>query len=168
MRLHHNLIKNIYVRHFFTFLLFLVIVFLVQLFGSLQGSGELSSWYSTLQKPDWQPPAFVFGPVWMVLYFLIAGAGYFIWISPKSKNRSTALLLWIFQLFFNGLWSYLFFTLQKPLLAALDLTLIVILVLAFFVRSFKVHRGAMIAFFPYLLWLLYAGAINWVIVFLNR
>jgi benzodiazapine receptor len=167
MRLHHKLIKNLYVRHFFTFLLFLAIVFLIQFLGSIQGHGDFSSWYSSLERPNWESSEFVVGPVWIVLYFLIAGAGYFLWISPKSKKRASALLIWILQLFFNALWPFLFFTMQNPMLAALDLTLVVVLVLLFLVRSYSVNRAATIAFFPYLLWLLYAVVLNWAIISLN-
>ena len=130
---------------------------------------SVSQWYVTLQKPDWTPPSWVFGPVWTVLYLMIAISGWLIWMrkNPLQKKR-VALVLYGAQLLCNLLWSYFFFSLQNPGLALLNICALLILI-GLNIASFKkLYRPAAILLIPYFLWTLYAAALNAAIWSLNH
>lgn len=99
-------------------LVFLVIAFLPSL-GALAVS--TGGWYAALNKPMWNPPSFIFGPVWTVLYILIGLAGYFAWTRGGRDGRATVFAAYGAQLIANGLWTPLFFGMQRPVLALADL-----------------------------------------------
>ncbi|MCC5788025.1 MAG: tryptophan-rich sensory protein [Opitutales bacterium] len=121
-------------------------------------------WYGTLEKPSWNPPNWVFGPVWTVLYVMIAVAGWLTW-KARPSLRQPALLLWIGQLVLNGLWSAVFFGLQMPLAALLVVIALLALIVAFVLTT--PSRGARFLFLPYGLWVAFATALNAAIVWLN-
>lgn len=90
------------------FLIFLLAVFMLNFLGALVTKANLMPWYRTLAKPDFNPPSWVFGPVWTFLYIVIAWVGAFIWLLPKSFKRTKLLSLWLGQMFLNFIWSFLF------------------------------------------------------------
>lgn len=124
--------------------------------------------YGLLKKPSWQPPPRVFGPVWTVLYGLMAGAGYRVWKSAPGPGRNRALALWATQLGLNAAWSPLFFGRKRPRAALADLALLLPAVAATTAASARVDgkAGAMLA--PYLAWTGFATALNRGIVRKNR
>ena len=147
---------------------FLFLCFLIGYLGSISTRGSLDSWYSPLQKPSWNPPPWVFGPVWTFLYVLIAFSGWLLFFSKKSPAKSWALLFYFFQLAFNGLWSFLFFYLENPLLSLIDIVLLNIFVFATIVAAFKTSKKtAGFLLLPYLFWTFYALTLNAAIVYLN-
>lgn len=129
---------------------------------------SLSSWYLELSKPSWNPPAFVFGPVWTVLYTLMGIAAYLVWRTPKEHvYRSRALVLYGVQLGLNALWTPFFFGLQNPALALMDIGLLLLCIVMTIVYFFKVKQSAALLLFPYLAWVVFATFLNLSIVMLN-
>ncbi len=125
------------------------------------GPAVNSSWYADLIKPSFQPPSWLFGPVWTALYALMGIVLYLIW-SQKSLIK-----LFIAQLFFNFLWSVLFFGLKTPFFAFLNILILWILILVLTIKLFKTKKLAGYLFLPYLLWVTFASILNLSIFILN-
>ena len=122
-------------------------------------------WYETLQKPPLTPPNWIFGPVWSVLYVCIAFAAWRVW---RAGGDRLALGLWAGQLALNALWSWFFFGLQRPGLALVDITLLLV-VLAATLRAFAHHdRVAAALLVPYGFWVGFATYLNTGLWLLNR
>jgi benzodiazapine receptor len=134
---------------------------------TMRGKGRPDGrWFRSLRKPTFQPPNWVFGPVWTVLYATIAYAGWRIW-QAGSPERSRALALWGVQLGLNALWSPLFFGARRPALALADLAALDATAMRFAVVARRVEPAAAKAFVPYLGWLAFATALNTAIVVKN-
>jgi tryptophan-rich sensory protein len=125
-------------------------------------------WYRTLRKPPFQPPSWVFGPVWSTLYGLIATSGYRVWKTSPSKARTQALTLWGTQLALNSAWSPLFFGARRKRTALVDLLALLGVVAAYAQVSRKIDKPAAAMVLPYLGWLGFAGALNEEIIRRNR
>lgn len=141
------------------------------LVGFLSGFATQSSvdtWYVGLNKPVFNPPNWVFAPVWTVLYILMGVAAGIVWARGfYHKWVKTALYFFGFQLLYNATWSMVFFGLQKPL-AAFVILLILLVLIVLTIRQFRiVSRTAANLMLPYLLWVLFAGVLNFEIVRLN-
>lgn len=137
---------------------FLLVVFAVAAFGALFPPGE---WYAALWKPPWTPPNWLFGPVWTLLYILMAIAGWLIFSRPGSAS---ARYLWLSQLVLNALWSWLFFGLHLTWIALLDIVALVACVAALVILSFRPQRTVSWLLLPYLVWVAYASTLNAAIV----
>lgn len=124
-------------------------------------------WYRSIERPLWAPPSFVFGPVWSVLYLLMGIAAWLVWRRHGFRGAGAALGLFLVQLVFNGAWSWIFFGLNRMGLAFLELAALWLLILATIVAFFRVHRAAGWLLIPYLLWVTYAGALNFAIWKMN-
>lgn len=148
--------------------LFLLATVFIQIIGAVFTNSSVSTWYPTLKKAAWNPPGWIFGPVWTVLYFLIAIAGWLLYLCPHSQKRSKALAIYWIQLSINGLWSYLFFYLQSPLLGLLDILTLLSLIGWALYLYWPLSRPAFFIFIPYFLWTLYATTLNGAIWILNR
>lgn len=130
--------------------------------GYLTAPGE---WYESLTKPAFNPPAWVFGPVWTFLYILIAIAGWRIW---RTARRSGAMMLWVAQMILNWLWSLAFFGAEAPLLALAIIFAMLASILLFIARAWKHDRLSAGLFVPYAAWVTFATALNGSIVILNQ
>jgi benzodiazapine receptor len=119
------------------------------------GPSVSSVWYASLQKPWFQPPAWIFSPVWILLYALMGIALYLVW------SHKSAMILFFAQLFFNGLWSVLFFGLRNPFYAFLDIVILWLLILVLVFKFFKIRKLAGWLLLPYLLWVSFAGILNY-------
>lgn len=113
--------------------------------GGLFLPGE---WYARLQKPDWNPPNWIFGPVWSALYTIMAVAAWLVWKRGGFTGQRAALLLFLVQLFFNAFWSPLYFGLKQPGLAFADLLLLWLALLATFAAFWKARRLAGVMLLP--------------------
>lgn len=144
----------------------LVIAALVALTAVTGAQFEPGQWYTTIAKPAWTPPSWVFPPVWGALYVAIAFAG---WLAWRKERRivSPLMLVWLGQLMLNAAWSWLFFGLHRLTLALVDIVLLLGLILAFIVLAWPRSRPAAILFLPYLAWVGFAAALNARIVQLN-
>lgn len=143
--------------------MFLVLVIAVSAFGSLFVAGP---WYGALAKPAWNPPGWVFGPVWSALYLMMAVSAWLVW-DPGHEQRGRAIAWWCAQLTLNAAWSWLFFGLHRPGWALAEMALLII-VLAVTARKFHAIRPAaawLLA--PYMAWLLFAWALNFTLWRLN-
>lgn len=127
---------------------------------------EPGVWYATLAKPAWTPPGWVFGPVWMVLYLMIAVAGWLAWRSD-FRARTPLNELWVLQLVLNAVWSWLFFGLNRPELAFLDILLLLAAIMAFILLAWSQVRLAAALFIPYAAWVAFAAVLNYEIIRLN-
>ncbi len=148
-------------------LFFGALCFLIAFFGSIATYHSVNTWYPALKKPSWNPPAWIFGPVWTLLYCMIAYAGWLIFVSEKSKKRSKALLFYFIQLLLNGLWSFLFFYFQSPWLGLMDILLLTFFIAVTLCTAWSVSKGAVIFLLPYLLWTLYAVTLDAAIALMN-
>jgi translocator protein len=128
--------------------------------GTMVMRGAADDWYDGLRKPRLNPPKAVFGPVWTVLYGLIAVSGYRVWKAPDSRRRRAALGLWGTQLALNAAWNPLFFGLRNPLAAFVDLVALTGTVTAYAAVARKVDKAASLLMLPYLGWLGFAGYLN--------
>jgi tryptophan-rich sensory protein len=124
-------------------------------------------WYASLQKPAWNPPNWIFGPVWTALYTIMAVAAWLVWKRGGFAGQRRALLCFLLQLLFNALWSPLFFGLHLPGLAFVDLVLLWLALLATVAAFWKAHRLAGAMLLPYLAWVTFAGALNFALWRLN-
>ncbi len=141
-----------------------------ELVGALSSllSGNFSSFYSELVKPPFAPPGMLFPIVWAILYAVMGISAYMIYNSDAdSKDKRKALVLYALQLFFNFLWSIVFFRFEQIGAAAAVLILLVLLVIAMMVAFSKIRPLAGYLNLPYLLWLLFALYLNLGFVILN-
>ena len=139
------------------------------LIGSFFTVNSISNWYTTLTKPSFNPPNYIFGPVWTFLYILMGIALGKIWssdISGKEKNK--AIIVFGSQLVVNGIWSIFFFGMQNPLLAFSDIIILIILIVCT-IKLFKpINRMAAWLLYPYLAWVSFATVLNLSIIILNN
>lgn len=140
--------------------------------GFLSGistSDSISGWYSTLEKPSFNPPNWIFGPVWTFLYILMGIALGKVWsadISGIEKNK--AIFVFGSQLAVNAIWSIFFFGMQNPVLAFVDI-IILILLIVYTIKLFKpINRMASWLLYPYLAWVSFATILNLSIILLNN
>ena len=136
--------------------------------GSIFTMPAIPTWYAALAKPALNPPAWVFGPVWTVLYVLMGVALYLVW-SKGWGHKSVQVATGIFavQLFLNILWSYLFFGLQAPILALIEIALLWVAILMTVGAFYRVSVPAAALLVPYLLWVSFAAYLNYGIYALN-
>ncbi len=125
-----------------------------------QVTARNKEWYRALDKPSFQPPEWVFGPVWTGLYALMSVSAMRVWKAPSSPARTRALALWGIQLAANAAWSPLFFGAHKPKLALADMAVMVASVVAYTNEARKVDKSAAWMMAPYLAWLGFAGLLN--------
>lgn len=140
---------------------------MLQILGSFLTTQAVSTWYPTLIKPSWTPPNWVFGPVWVCLYIMIAISGWLLYRSKHSHNRTVALMLYGSQLVLNCTWSFLFFFLRSPLLGLINIFLLCLLIILTIIKSWHLTRVGSVLLVPYLAWILYATTLNSAIWLLN-
>jgi benzodiazapine receptor len=126
-------------------------------------SVDAASFYAQLDQPAWAPPAGVFGPVWSVLYVLMAIAAWLVWRETDSPIRSLALVVFVLQLAVNALWSWLFFAWHRGAWALLDVLLLLALIVATVVLFRRVRPLAAWLLWPYLAWVAFASALTWAV-----
>jgi tryptophan-rich sensory protein len=143
---------------------FVAICLLVGLIGGLATAPAIPTWYAGLAKPSFNPPAWIFGPVWTALYILMAVATWLVW---RCGNARTALRLFAAQLLLNALWSPLFFGLKRIDLALLDIVLLLAAILATSIAFGRRSRLAALLFVPYLAWVAFATVLNFTLWRLN-
>jgi benzodiazapine receptor len=135
--------------------------------GLFTGSGIGSGWYESLHKPGWTPPAWVFGPVWTVLYILMAVSLWLVWKRTGWREGKIALTLFGSQLVLNALWSFFFFYLRSPAWGLAELVCLWALIAATLYAFLLVKTWAGVILVPYLAWVSFAGVLNYAIWRLN-
>lgn len=145
----------------------LLLVFLVVVLGGGTAIGLATlpgDWYAGLAKPPFNPPNAIFGPVWTVLYVLIAVTG---WRVARRAPLSPAMALWTLQLLLNFAWSPVFFGLQRPDAALAIVAAMLAAIGGFILVSWRQDRVAALMFAPYAAWVAFATVLNAAIVMLN-
>lgn len=135
--------------------------------GSLLTGTSVGTWYAALQKPAWTPPNWVFGPVWTMLYVMMAVAAWLVWGGRGDHQVALPLSLFAVQLALNVAWSGLFFGLRSPGAAFADIVLLGGAIVATLVSFWRVRAAAGVLLAPYLAWVLFASALNLAIWRLN-
>ena len=130
-------------------------------------SANAGSFYQQLTRPSWAPPSSLFGPVWTVLYLMMGIAAWLVWSERERKPTRTAITLFVVQLAFNTLWSWIFFAWREGGWAFAEILLLWVLIVATVVAFWRVRRLAAALMVPYLLWVTFAAALNFAIWRLN-
>ncbi len=136
--------------------------------GYLVRSEMNGEWFNTLAKPSFNPPSYLFGPVWSALYILMGISMFLIWNTPKTKLRQKALTVFGVQLFLNFWWSILFFSFHTILISVIDILLMWFLIIYMISLFKKIKPVAAYPQIPYLLWVTFATILNISICYLNR
>lgn len=145
----------------------LLICFSAAFIGSLFTFPSISTWYESLNKPFFTPPNWVFGPVWTILYLLMAISLYLIWEDKNVKDKKMAYYFFGFQLFLNTLWSIIFFGLKSPFLGFIIIIVFWIAIFLMIWKFFEINKLAGYIQIPYILWASFASILNLAIVLLN-
>ena len=150
---------------FLTFISFLLVTFGASVIGSLAIINYKEPWYSLLNKPTFNPPDWVFGPVWTTLYLMMTLA---IWLFWHSKNRDkNTVYVYLIHLVFNTTWSVVFFVLHNMVLALLVLILLIGLIINLILRFKRVNVVSFYLMIPYLLWCSFALFLNINLIMIN-
>lgn len=146
----------------------IVVSQLAGIIGSLFTAPAIGGWYTTLAKPTLNPPAWVFGPVWTTLFVLMGTAAFLVWKRGLDRRDvRIALGVFIGQLVLNTLWSIIFFGLQSPGGALVEMVFLWLAILATIVAFVKISKTAAWLLAPYILWVSFAGYLNYSIWMLN-
>jgi len=154
------MLKNKFVSLF----LFLITTFSASFIGGITTLKFKEPWYSTLVKPSFNPPDWVFGPVWTILYILMAIAIWNVWI--KSKNLNLVYLYFI-HLFFNTTWSVVFFGFNQIELALINLIVLILFIVILFLKYKVISKLSAYLMIPYFLWCCFAFLLNLNLMMLN-
>ena len=136
--------------------------------GLIANTG-VNTWFDALNKPSWNPPAFLFAPVWTFLYLLMGISLWLIWKSAAPvAQKSNAIILFSLQLFLNFWWSIIFFKFHSPAFALVDIILLLILILFTIISFSKLSKPAAWLLVPYIAWVSFATILNYSIWVLNK
>lgn len=149
---------------------FPVAVLLLGMSGALISSKAIPNWYQKLKKPRLNPPNWIFGPVWTVLYLMIGYSGYLIWNKDKefSLENKNAWLIYLTQLILNYSWTPVFFGLKKLFFALVIISGLVISIILNFIHFYYIEPVSGLLLLPYLAWVTFATYLNYSIWILNR
>lgn len=124
-------------------------------------SANAGTFYAQLSLPPWAPPAWLFAPVWTLLYLMMGVAAWLVWRERAVRPVKAALSLFVIQLIANGLWTWLFFAWQKGALAFVEIILLLVLIVATLLASRRARPLAGALLLPYLVWVAFATALTW-------
>ena len=158
--------KHIYENKILRFAVSLSICQLAGVIGSVFTASTVSTWYSTLIKPSFTPPSWLFGPIWILLYFLMGTSLYLLW-QNKAKDQKKSLIIFGIQLILNVCWSFLFFGLKSPLYGLIGILFLLAAIILTIAFSYRISLHAVIALIPYLVWVSFATILNYAILSLN-
>ena len=148
-----------------SFVLFALITYSASAIGGLATIGFKEPWYSLLNKPSFNPPEWIFGPVWTILYLMMTIA---IWNFWHSKNRDlNTIYIYFIHLIFNTTWSIVFFVFHKIFLALVVLVILIFLIVILMIKFKRVNLTSYYLMLPYLLWCCYALLLNTSLIILN-
>ena len=139
-------------------------------FSSMATMSSVKTWFPTLVKPIFNPPSWVFAPVWSMLYIMMAVAAGLVWnrFEHQKEEVRKALILFAIQLALNALWSILFFALRNPFLALIEIVLLWLMIYETYLKFAKIDKIAGYLFIPYIAWVSFAMVLNGSIWWLNR
>ena len=132
--------------------------------GALFTADSVGTWYLTLNKPSFNPPSWIFGPVWTTLYILMGIALYIVW---KNKNSGFAIPVFVIQLVLNSLWSFLFFGTKNIQFAFIEIIFLWVSILLCIILFYRISKPAAYLLVPYILWVSFASVLNYELMRLN-
>ena len=147
-----------------------LLIFVLLAFGASAWGGFVTSlykepWYSTIIKPEFNPPDWIFAPAWIALYLAMSVAIWLIWINPKKTEK--VIYIYFIHLLVNGSWSLFFFGLHLILVSLIIIAVIIFLVVWLIKLYYPINKISSYLMFPYLAWLSYAFLLNFYIFILN-
>jgi tryptophan-rich sensory protein len=148
----------------FVLVAWVVLCFSASILGILFSPGE---WYAQMNKPSWNPPSWLFGPVWTTLYLMMGLAAWLVWKKGGFKSQSRPLTLFLVQLTLNAAWSPLFFGLRNPGVAFVEILMLWCAIVATIIFFWKVNRWAALLLLPYLAWVSFASVLNFTLWRMN-
>ena len=150
---------------FISFILFFIITYSASFIGGMATISFKEPWYSELIKSNYNPPDWIFAPVWTILYLMMTLAIWFFW---HSKNRDmNTIYIYFIHIVFNTTWSIIFFGLHQTLFALIVLLALIFLIIILIIRFKRVNLVSYYLMIPYLLWTLYALFLNFNLLILN-
>jgi tryptophan-rich sensory protein len=157
----------------FTRILIVVVTCLaIGYFSGMATQSSIKTWFPTLVKPSFNPPNWIFAPVWSMLYIMMGIAAGLVWNRLEFSNDKElvkkSLLFFAVQLGLNALWSVLFFGLRNPMLALIEIVLLWLMIYETYIKFGKIDKIAGYLFLPYLAWVSFATVLNASIWWLNR
>ena len=160
-------------KNIFKFVISIIICESAGVIGSFFTFSTVSYWYPTLVKPWFSPPSWLFGPVWITLYFLMGFPLYIIWnykteTPLKQKYRKQFFIIFGIQLILNALWSFLFFGLKSPIYGLIGILFLDAAVTMTIIYANRVSKYSAILLTPYMAWIIFASILNFEIVLLNK
>lgn len=154
-------------KAFITALIFILIPLIAGTFAGIATATSVGDWYLQLEKPSFNPPNYLFGPVWSVLYILMGISSYLIYLKKDATLQTAALIVYGFQLALNISWSFLFFYYQNPAWALADIVILWFTIIIMIYLFWRVDILAGWLQVPYLLWVTFATVLNAAIWWLN-
>jgi len=139
---------------------FVILCLVVSGIGGAITATSVDTWYQGLRKPPFNPPDWVFAPVWTTLYVLMGIAGWRVWRLERFEAKRKALVVFALQLGLNLAWSFVFFGLQRIDLALVEIVILLFAIIANMVVFWRIDRLAGALFVPYVLWVAYASVLN--------
>jgi len=137
--------------------------------GSIFTRQAIPTWYATLEKPAFNPPNWLFAPVWTLLYLLMGVAAFLVWRKGlENRQVRIALIVFLVQLVLNALWSVAFFGLESPLFGVVVIAALWVAILFTVLKFYRISLAASVLMWPYLLWVTFAAVLNVSIWLLNR
>ena len=148
----------------------LIVCLMVGYSASVVTRPSVETWYPTLVKPIFNPPNWIFMPMWTLLYILMAVAAGLVWDKIKEQNAEVkkALGFFLIQLTLNAIWSYLFFGLKNPMLALIEIALLWLMIYETYLKFIKINKIAGYLLIPYMAWVAFAAVLNASIWWLNK
>ncbi len=141
------------------FVVFVVVCYGAAAIGGLATAGSVSGWFQTLKRPSFQPPDWLFAPVWTAMYGLMAVAAWLVYVKT-AQVRSAPIMLFVLQLVLNVAWSVIFFGLHRPGLAVIHIAVLLAAIIATAIAFWRVSRPAGTLMLPYLGWVMFASVLN--------
>lgn len=146
----------------------LIVCQMAGVFGSLFTVPAISTWYQTLNKPSFNPPNWIFSPVWISLYLMMGISLFLVWRKKGHPNLKMTLIFFFIQLILNALWSASFFGLRSPFLGLVNILFLWFAILLMIMYFLKVSKAGAWLLLPYLLWVSFATILNYSLWVLNR
>jgi len=153
-------------KNWLKLLISILVTGLAGFIGSFFTTSSVMTWYPSLIKPSFNPPAWVFGPVWSILYIMIGVSLFLVWTTNKVSKKKAYFVFGV-QLVLNALWSIVFFGMQRPALAFLVIVLLWLSIIVNIIEFYKIKKSAGYILFPYLVWVSFAAVLNLFIWVLN-
>jgi len=155
-------------QNIFKLVFSIIIAQLAGIFGSIFTIPAVTTWYTTLEKPSFNPPDWIFTPVWITLFTLMGIALFLVWKKGLEKpGVKTAMMIFGIQLLLNAFWSVFFFGLQTPMYALIEILVLWVAIVWTITAFFNISRAASFLLMPYFLWVSFAMVLNFYIWQLN-